>query len=266
MKKIEKVRLFVNHNIKSRQAEKDTREALLREGFEITDEDNFDLGIAIGGDGSFLRMVNESRFRKDALYVGINAGTLGFAQDISVEEINEFIKKLKANDFFYEEIGIEEVMVESKEGVTHFQCLNEIVLREEELNTIHLDVHVDGVLLENFVGDGILISTSFGSTAYNLSYGGSIVDNAFDTLQITPIAPMSNKTYRSLTNSLVIPSTKTITIIPDATCNNMLITTDGRNSFYTSVTKIETKIKNHIRLIRKQDYNYIRKINDKFIK
>ena len=77
---------------------------------------------------------------------------------------------------------------------------------------------------------------------------------------------MSNKTYRSLTNSLVVPSTKTITIYPSPTSSNMLVTTDGRNSFYTEVSKIETSIRNHIHLIRRKNYNYIRKINDKFIK
>ena len=129
-----------------------------------------------------------------------------------------------------------------------------------------MNVYIDDVLLENFSGDGILISTSFGSTAYNLSYGGSIVYNEFDTMQITPIAPMSNKTYRSLSNSLVIPSTKKITIVPDYRSNNMLITSDGRNTFYTGVTRIDTSIQSHIHLIRRKDYNYIKKINDKFIK
>lgn len=266
MKEIKKVKLFVNHNSRSREVEKETREILLEEGFEIVEENDFDLGIAIGGDGSFLRMVNESDFKKDALYVGINAGTLGFAQDIRVDEVKDFIKSVKKNEFFYEDIGVQTVLIESKEGTTKFQSLNEILVREEELNTIHLDAYIDGVLLENFVGDGLLISTSFGSTAYNLNYGGSIVDNAFDTLQITPIAPMSNKTYRSLTNSVIIPSTKTITIVPKSSTNNLLITTDGRNYYYTEVTKVETHIKNHIHLIRKQDYNYIKKINDKFIK
>lgn len=266
MKEIKKVKLFVNHNSRSREVEKETRAILLEEGFEIVEENDFDLGIAIGGDGSFLRMVNESDFKKDALYVGINAGTLGFAQDIRVDEVKDFIKSVKKNEFFYEDIGVQTVLIESKEGTTKFQSLNEILVREEELNTIHLDAYIDGVLLENFVGDGLLISTSFGSTAYNLNYGGSIVDNAFDTLQITPIAPMSNKTYRSLANSVIIPSTKTITIVPKSGTDNLLITTDGRNYFYTEVTKVETHIKNHIHLIRKQDYNYIKKINDKFIK
>lgn len=266
MSEIKRVRLFVNHNNRSRQVEKDVREALLKEEFEITDDNNFDLGIAIGGDGSFLRMVNESNFHKEALYVGINAGTLGFAQDVSIEEVQSFVEKIKRNEFYYEDIGIQEVVVHSKEGISVFQSLNEIVVREEELNTTHMDVYIEDVLLENFVGDGLLISTSFGSTAYNLNYGGSIVDSVFDTLQVTPIAPMNNKTYHSLTNSLIIPSTKKVTIVPDAESSNMLITTDGRNTYYTEVSRIETSIKNHIHLFRQKDYNYIRKINDKFIK
>ena len=266
MKEIKKVKLFVNHNIKSRQVEKETREALLEKEFEITESNDFDLGIAIGGDGSFLRMVNDSGFRKDALYVGINAGTLGFAQDISIEEVKEFVDHLKKGEFYYEEIGIQDVSVTSKEGISNFHCLNEIVIRDDELNTAHLGVYIDGVLLENFVGDGLLVSTSFGSTAYNLSYGGGIVYNEFDTLQITPIAPMSNKTYRSLTNSLIIPSTKNITLVPEPISSNLLVMVDGRNSFYTEVKEIDICICNHIRLIRRKNYNYIRKINDKFIK
>ena len=265
MKEIKKVRLFVNETEKAKQVELDTKKELLEANFEIVEDNTIDLGRAIGGDGSFLRMVNDSNFKEDALYVGIHAGTLGFAQDIDIDEIKEFITAIKTNNFYYENIGIEDVLVQTKEKEYKFHCLNEIVIREEELNTIFLDTYIDDELLENYVGDGLLISTSFGSTAYNLSFGGTIVDNAFDTLQITPIAPMSNKTYRSLQNSLVIPSTKKITIIPSKT-NNLLITTDGRNYNYKDVLKVETKINNHIHLIRKQDYNYIRKINDKFIK
>ena len=266
MAKINRVRLFVNNNIKSKQAEKIVREEILKEGITITEEENFDLGIAIGGDGSFLRMVNETNFKSNCLYVGINAGTLGFAQDISIEEIREFIKHIGRENYNFEEIGIEEIFVETKEKLDHYYALNEVVIRDEELNTTHLDVLIDHVLLENYVGDGLLVSTSFGSTAYNLSFGGSMVYNEFSTLQITPIAPMNNKSYRTLTNSLIIPSTKIITILPSKRRNNLLLTIDGNNSFYSEVDKIEIRMNKSIKIIRKKDYNYIRKINDKFLK
>ena len=265
MEKIPRVRLFVNHNIKSRKVEKIVREALEKEKLEIVSDDHFDIGMAIGGDGSFLRMVRESHFLESALYVGINAGTLGFAQEISLDEIFSFIKHLKKGEFSFEEVGIESVLVHTQDKRNEFCCLNEIVVRDEELNTMHCDVFIDGVLLENYVGDGLLVSTSFGSTAYNLSFGGSIVYNEFSTLQITPVAPMNNKSYHSLGNSLVIPSNKVITLVPNVRRNNLLITVDGENVFYNHVLKIEVQIQKNIKVIRKKDYNYIRKINDKFI-
>lgn len=266
MKKIKKVRLFVNSNIKSKNIETKLKEILLNNDFIITEEDNFDLGVAIGGDGSFLRMVNAANFNSKACYVGINAGTLGFAQDISIDELEEFVKHIKEEYYFFEEVGIEEVEVETKDKVYKFNALNEFVVRNSELNTIHLDIYVEDNLLENYVGDGILLSTSFGSTAYNLNFGGSIVYNSFDTLQITPIAPQNNKSCTSLTNSIIIPSSKEVLIIPRHNDNDILLTIDGKNVFYNDVLSIKTVIKDCIKIIRKKDYNFIKKINDKFLK
>ena len=175
MKKINKVKLFINNNLKSRKAAEEIKKELINNKFQLVEED-FDLGIAVGGDGSFLRMVTNSNFNSECYYVGINAGTLGFAQDISIEEIKPFIKSLSKENINYDKIGIGEVEVIFKnKTVNKFNIVNEIVIRNEELNTLHANVFVDESLLEKYVGDGLLIATSFGSTAYNLSFGGSIV-------------------------------------------------------------------------------------------
>ncbi len=224
MDRIKRIKLFVNETDKAKEVASILTLKLCENGFEITD-DFFDLGIAVGGDGTFLRMVKQSNFDKEVFYVGINAGTLGFAQEIGVEEIDSFIDCLKTGKFFYEEIGIQEVEVQTEEGRDTFSSINEIVVREEELNAINLDIYVDEKLLENYVGDGILIATSFGSTAYNRSFGGSIVYNKFHTLQITPIAPLNNKKYQSLPNSVILPSDKEITLLPTQ-CNNFIITVE----------------------------------------
>lgn len=266
MKKINKVKLFVNNNIKSRKAAKQITEILKKKKFEIVDDD-FDLGIAIGGDGSFLRMIKNSNFNSDVYYVGVNAGTLGFAQDIGLDEVSKFIDNLSKNKFTYEKIGIQEVEITTNNSASRFYSLNEIVVRDEELNTTGLDVYVDDVLLEKYTGDGLLIATSFGSTAYNLSFGGSVVYNTFDTLQITPIAPLNNKSYHSLINSVIVPSSKVIKLIPSRNKGDLIITIDGDNNFYNNVLKVETFMEQKsIKVIRKEDYNFIQKINDKFIK
>lgn len=266
MSKIRKVRLYVNDNIKSKTAAKKVKESLEKNKMEIVEDDNYDLAIAVGGDGSFLRMIKKSNFKRDCLYVGINAGTLGFAQDISIDEIDEFVGHLNSGYYNYEEIGIETIEIEAEEDKDTLNCLNEIVFRNDDLSTMHMNIFIDDVLLEDYTGDGLLISTSFGSTAYNLCYGGSIVYNEFSTLQITPIAPMNNKSYRTLSNSLIIPSTKKITLIPSGTKKDLLITVDGNNKNYENIKKVEIKMNSTIKIVRKKEYNYIRKINDKFIK
>ena len=267
MKKINKVKLFVNNNLKSRKAAEEIKEELLNNKFVLVEED-FDLGIAVGGDGSFLRMVNNSNFNSNCYYVGINAGTLGFAQDVSLDEIKPFIKSLHKDKLNYEKIAVGEVEVLLKDNTAYnYNIINEIVIRNEELNTLHTNVYVENSLLEKYVGDGLLIATSFGSTAYNLSFGGSIVYNTFDTLQITPIAPLNNKSYRNLINSVIIPTKNKITIEPNTNDNNLLITIDGKNIFLNEVDKINVVINNKcINIIRKSDYNFIEKINEKFIK
>lgn len=263
--KINKIKLFVNNNIKSKNAEKIVMDKLIKEGFKITEENDFDLGIAIGGDGSFLRMIRKSNFKENSLFVGINTGTLGFAQDVSLDNLDVFIKELKKEKYHYEEISYASIEIETKTKTEVINSLNEIVIRDEGLNTFHCNIYIDDDLLENYVGDGLLVSTSFGSTAYNLSFGGSIVYNTFDTLQLTPIAPLNNKSYGSLANSLIMPTNKIITIRTKTNQRGILITADGKNIFYNDVVVIKIQIKNKVKIIRKSDYNFIKKINDKFI-
>lgn len=261
--KIRKIRLFSSRSEKAINVSKIVEEEIKKTQFELS-EDEFDLGIAIGGDGSFLRMIYESNYNKDTLYVGINAGTLGFAQDIRIDEISTFLNQLTEDNYDIEEVGIATIRVKRKEQESIFHCLNEIVIRDEELNVLEANIQIEGHTLENYAGDGILISTSFGSTAYNLSYGGSIVSNEIDSLQITPIAPLKSKSYQTLTNSLIIPSTKKVIMTPKN--KNIILTIDGRNKKIDEIDKIIVSIDSHIKVIRKKDYSYIRKINDKFIK
>ena len=259
---IKRIKLFPNNNITSLKIVKEIKEKIKNYPFELV-ETNFDLAIAIGGDGSFLRMVKECEFNENICYIGINTGTLGFAQEIYPNEIDKFLEKLSKSQYKIEEIGIQYTKVFSNDKVDNYKSLNEIVLREENLNTLKLEVIIDNIKLEDFVGDGILISTSFGSTAYNLSFGGSIIYNELHTLQITPIAPLNNKSYHSLVNSLVIAKERTITL---KTNNSLILTIDGENYIYDEVKKINTSIKNKIMLLHLEEYDYTKKINEKFIK
>ncbi len=261
-----KVKLFVNENTKSKKIAEIVKQELIKEQFILCD-DFYEIAIAIGGDGAFLRMVKETNFNSRCLYIGINTGTLGFAQEIDEEEIPQLIKSLKNNSYKVEEIGVGEIEIITQDTISRQLTLNELVVRELELNTVNLKISIENQLLEKFVGDGLLVATSFGSTAYNLSFGGSVVYNTFHTLQLTPIAPLNNKTYRNLLNSLIIPANKEIKIEPFNRTKDLLITIDGDNNAYQQVKEIKVVIdKKTIRLYRSNDYNFIKKINDKFLK
>ncbi len=259
-----KVKIFYNNNDKSINTFNEVKDKLIKNGFNIVEND-YNIAIAIGGDGSFLRMVKETNFKSDVLYLGINTGTLGFAQEIHVNELDELIENLKTGNYKVNEFGVQETNLYSNYENSKFYSLNDIVIRDMDLNTLKLDIFIDDALLEHFAGDGILVSTSFGSTAYNLSFRGSIIYNTFHALELTPVAPLNNKTYRTLTNSLVLPQNKNIEIVPVSN-KNLIVTIDGENKYYENVDKIDTILSDKtIMCYQNIDYNFVKKINDKFL-
>ena len=263
--RVKRIRLFYNDNDKSIKIALSLNNKLLEYGYEVVYTDNFDLGIAIGGDGSFLRMVKNCQFRNDVYYIGVNTGTLGFAQEIYPNDIDLFLDNLSSNNYKIDNVGIQSNIVETRKSRSEFYSLNEILIRDKNLNTSFLDVFINEKLLENFVGDGVLVSTSFGSTAYNLSYGGSIVYNDLHTMQITPVAPLSNKSYQVLRNSVIIPEDRIINIRPNYRIKDLLLTNDGDNQVYDDVLNIDISVKKKIKFLRMNDYDYTKKINEKFL-
>ena len=93
-RKINSVKLFVNNNEKSVIVAKDLEMELKKYNFDIVDED-YDLAISVGGDGSFLRMVRENDFNDNIYYIGVNSGSLGFLQEIDIKNTKDFVKRLK---------------------------------------------------------------------------------------------------------------------------------------------------------------------------
>jgi len=260
---INRIKLFVNENDQSKKTADIVAKYAVQKGL-IIDDNNFDLGIAIGGDGAFLRMIKNNNFNSNIYYVGINSGTLGFLQEIKVNSIDNFFDELLNNQYKIEEIGIQETTIYNNELYSKFYSLNEIIVRDENLKVLKLDIKIDGDLLEKYIGDGILIATSSGSTAHNLSYGGSIVYNTFTSLQITPMAPINSKVYRSLINSIIVPDKKVIDLKP--VNNNLLVTIDGESKVYNNVFNIETKIDDKkIKCLRLSHYNFPEKINEKLL-
>ncbi len=143
--------------------------------------------ISLGGDGTLLGTVRDT-FSENIPVLGINIGNLGF---LTAGEINENFDIL--SNVFKGNYNIEErMMLECtvNDNNLKYYALNDVVISKNILSGIvKYGIEVDDNLYTNFYGDGVVVSTSTGSTAYSLSAGGPIVLPDLDTLSITPICP-----------------------------------------------------------------------------
>lgn len=257
-----------NRNYHSRKTASILTKKLMSKGFTVTEEYNpkAELNICIGGDGSFLRTVHRNKFH-DIPYVGVNTGHLGFFQEILPDKIDEFIDAYIKKDYQVEEVLLVDAEVHTKEKTFTLTGVNEIVIKGVKSKVVHLDIFIDDSHLERFSGDGVIISTPVGSTAYNFSSGGSIVYPSLRTLQLTPLSPINSEAYRSLPNSAVIPGDLTISIRPEFRYkNSILIMKDGVEFRYDNILTINlTLSKKTIRKLVFDKDMYWNNLKSKFL-
>lgn len=259
---LKKVKIYTNEKEKSLLVEKELEKELELHSFLI-DENDYDLGISIGGDGTFLKMVHDGDF-KDIYYTGIHTGSLGFMPEVQIKDCLPFILRLKENNYVIEELDIGEVIVTTNSSEDHYFFLNEVIMRNQSLRTLESKVMINDNLLEEFAGDAILISTNTGSTAHNMSYHGPILYPSLSAFIITPIAPIKNNVYRNLDNALVIPESSKIILMPKK--EDIFITIDGISIEQRGVVQIEVKMANKkIKKLKFQDINFIEKVHDKLL-
>lgn len=160
--------------------EKNSEKQIIKE--RIPEE--IDCAVVIGGDGSLIEVARLLRERGVPV-LGINMGTLGYLTEVEVHHIDEAVQKILDGDFTLEKrMMLEGVFENGSKDVS----LNDIVVsRKGELRVIHFKLYVNGELLNAYEADGVIISTPTGSTAYNLSAGGPIVEPTASMIVITPI-------------------------------------------------------------------------------
>lgn len=145
---------------------------------------DIDCAIVIGGDGSLIEVARVLRGR-DIPILGINMGTLGYLTEVEINNLDDAVEKIIDEDYILEN----RMMLEGKfQDGSKDVSLNDIVVsRKGELRVIHFQLFVNGELLNSYEADGVIISTPTGSTAYNLSAGGPIVEPTASMIVITPI-------------------------------------------------------------------------------
>lgn len=224
------------------------------------------LNISVGGDGSFLRSLRNNNFPEIPI-IGVNTGNLGFYPKLSPEDISAFAKEYSNGNFVTNKLFLLQCEIYS-ENETHLVfALNDIAIKGDKAKTIHLDVFIDNNHLETVSGDGIIISTPMGSSAYNYSAGGSIVYPSLNTLQITPIAPLNSNAYRCLASSVIVPPELQIVIVPEYKfIEKVVFNVDGEEISYDKVTHANFLVsKKYINMLSIESFNYWKVIKEKFL-
>lgn len=157
-------------------------------GEALAEFKDIDIIMVLGGDGTILRAARQyARFNVPLL--GVNMGTVGFLSHIKVEEIETCLERFSKGDYIIDERMMLKASV-YRNGALYgeFLALNEIVIRTRVPRLLPLALYIEKEKIADYKGDGIIVATPTGTTAYSLSAGGPILEPEMEALVITPLA------------------------------------------------------------------------------
>lgn len=207
-----------------------------------------DLLLAIGGDGTLISTVRRS-YKYDIPVVGLHAGKLGFLADTFPENLDVFVKNLVEDNVKIDERIMLEVTLNNY-GTKAYAFNDVVVTRDSASRMIHIDTFVEGKLFNSYFGDGLIVSTPTGSTAYNLSAGGPIVYPLIEEFILTPICP------HSLTQKpIVAPDYFEFSVQANQDC---VIVLDGQESynFLSNDTLTIKRAPKKVKIVHSKDRDY----------
>ena len=214
--------------------------------------------VTIGGDGTTLRAVSaavNNGFPVDTPLLGINLGKIGFFSETDIDGFGPALERFLSGDYRIEEASMLRATLD--DGI-EFVCLNDFMIAKNGFSSVsHVEVAIDGYSMGMIHGDGIIVSSSTGSTGYSISAGGPVVAPNLDVMLVTPVCP------HSLTARPVVASfDSTVKVIVRSDC---VLHSDGvqlmllPKNTELSITKAEQKV----RFIRIGERNVFRLIRDK---
>lgn len=220
-----------------------------------------DLVVVLGGDGTMIstaRLVGDG----DVLVLGINYGSLGYLTDFRIEEMFPALEAIIAGDYEIDR----RVMLDAEhwrgaDKLIAGRVLNDVVINKAALaRIININVNLNGLFVNTFRADGLIVATPTGSTAYNLSAGGPIVYPSMNAVVLTPICPFT------LTNRpIVVPDAAEIELILDDENEGVVLSLDGQTG-YPMIARdrvLIRKSKATFNLVQPANRNYFDVLRDK---
>jgi len=214
--------------------------------------DEAEMLIAFGGDGTILAAAREVGSRGIPI-LGVNLGKLGFLAELGPEDMEEAIGDILEHKFVIEDRLVLEAATPSVPGKV-FRAVNDVVIDKSRTpRLIDLETHIDGAFAVTYRGDGLIISTPTGSTAYALSNGGPIVTPTSGVIGITPISP-----HTLSGRPLIVPESSVIRVVVRADSEEVLVSSDGQVDAFLQppIEVIIRKASHSVRLVKRVDRSY----------
>ena len=221
-----------------------------------------ELVICFGGDGTILHMAKTAT-RQGLPILGVNIGTMGFMAELESGELPE-LRRLATGDFRLDSRMMLDVSVQ-REGKVIFQdiCLNDVVITKGAVaRIIHLSVQCDGIQALECGGDGLIVATPTGSTAYSLSAGGPIVEPAAHNILITPICA-----HDVMSRCIVASENRVVTVgLTQNARRNAFLSVDGGKALRLGIGDVATIRKSPMetRLVQLKDRSFYDVVSMKF--
>lgn len=225
------------------------------------------LVITIGGDGTLLEAVGRYKDNVDKIrFVGVHTGHLGFYTDWLEGEIDDLVASLVADNGQAVSYPMLEIIIKYYDDpkLAHHFALNEAALKKFG-PTLVTELYIGDQLFENFRGDGLCFSTPSGSTAYNKSLGGAIVDPTIDAMQVAEIASINNRVFRTLGSPMILPPNKEVTLKTDSECD-FLLTVDSESLFCCGIETITFRLADkRVAFAKYRHKNFWKRVKTAFI-
>lgn len=244
----------------------EAKEYLVEFGLEY-DEVEPDIVLSIGGDGTLLHGFHKYVHRlHHTAFVGIHTGHLGFYADWKPEEIEKLVIMIARKDYHVVQYPLLEVEISythSEEKSTYL-ALNESTIKSPEV-TLVMDVELNGEHFERFRGDGLCMSTPSGSTAYSKSLNGAILHPSLSCMQLTEMASINNRVFRTVGSPLVLPSHHSCLLKP-VKGPDFMVTVDHLQLLQKDVKSIEYKVsKERISFARFRPFPFWKRVSESFV-
>lgn len=238
------------------------------EDFELVwNEQEPEIVISVGGDGTLLTAFHRYQDRlQNIAFVGIHTGHLGFYADWMPDDIEKLVIAIAKTSYQIVEYPLLDVSIQYKDNKEDVQylALNEATVKSVE-GTFVIDVVIKGEHFERFRGDGLCISTPSGSTAYNKALGGAIIHPSLESIQISEMASINNRVFRTIGSPLVLPAHHTCTLKP-VTHSDFMIGIDHISSSQKNVQAINFRVSQEkIRFARFKPFPFWNRVRASFI-